>query len=147
MLLYCNVYISLYYNYGSIYKEPIEIVDNKKKYTDKAMASIKELIQTEKNYIENLKAIQPYLNYFERSNAEASPYETDKRKFSISNAIRKMSIANLNSVNAVVDSKNQENDTSDLNFESFVPMPERLRSGRYKICMGNFKALINFHER
>ena len=111
------------------------------------MASIKELIQTEKNYIENLKTIQPYLNYFERSNVEASPYETDKRKFSISNAIRKMSIANLNSVNAVVDSKNQENDTSDLNFESFVPMPERLRSGRYKICMGNFKALINFHER
>ena len=111
------------------------------------MASIKELIQTEKNYIENLKAIQPYLNYFEQSTAEASPNGTDKRKFSISNAIRKMSIANLNSVNAVVDSKNQENDTSDLNFESFVPMPERLRSGRYKICMGNFKALINFHER
>ena len=115
------------------------------------MASIKELIQTEKNYIENLKAIQPYLNYFEKSQAEASPNGTDKMKFSISEAIRKMSISNLNSMNAVVDSKNQckleENDTNDLNFESFVPMPERLRSGRYKICMGNFKALINFHER
>ena len=115
------------------------------------MASIKELIQTEKNYIENLKAIQSYFNYFEKSKAEASPNGTDKRKFSISDAIRKMSIANLNSTNADVDSKNQrklqEDDTSDLNFESFVPMPERLRSGRYKICMGNFKALINFHER
>ena len=126
-------------------------MDNKKKYTEKAMASIKELIQTEKNYIENLKAIQPYFNYFEKSKAEASPNGMDKRKFSISDAIRKMSIANLNSMNAVVDSKNQcilqENDTSDLNFESFVPMPERLRSGRYKICMGNFKALLNFHER
>ena len=96
-------------------KEPIEIVDNKKKYTEKAMASIKELIQTEKNYIENLKAIQSYFNYFEKSKADASPNETDKRKFSISDAIRKM--------------------------------PERLRSGRYKICMGNFKALLNFHER
>ena len=118
------------------------------------MASIKELIQTEKNYIENLKAIQPYLNYFEQSTAEASPNGTDKRKFSISNAIRKMSIANLNSMNSVLDSKNLcgfqenvENDTHALNFETFVPMPERLRSGRYKICMGNFKALINFHER
>ena len=138
-----------------MFKEPIEIVDNKTKYTEKAMASIKELIQTEKNYIENLKAIQPYFNYFEKSKAEASPnyisISIDKRKFSISDAIRKMSIANLNSTNADVDSKNQrklqEDDTSDLNFESFVPMPERLRSGRYKICMGNFKALINFHER
>ena len=129
-------------------------MDNKKKYTEKATASIKELIQTEKNYIDNLKAIQPYFNYFEKSKAEASPSETDKMKFSISDAIRKISIANLNSMNAVVDSKNQctfqenvENDTRALNFETFVPMPERLRSGRYKICMGNFKALLNFHER
>lgn len=126
-------------------------MDNNKKYAEKAMSSINELIQTEKNYIENLKAIQSYFNYFEKSKAEASPMETDKMKFSISDAIRKMSFANLNSMNAVVDSKNQctlhENDTSDMNFESFVPMPERLRSGRLKICMSNLIALLNFHER
>ena len=67
------------------------------------MASIKELIQTEKNYIENLKAIQPYFNYFEKSKAEASPNGMDKRKFSISDAIRKMSARNEERIRTATD--------------------------------------------
>ena len=49
--------------------EGTEIVpkDKAEKYREKALASIQELIQTEKNYIENLKAIYSFNKYMEES--------------------------------------------------------------------------------
>ena len=49
--------------------EVTEIVpeDKVEKYREKALASIQELIQTEKNYIENLKAIYSFNKYMEES--------------------------------------------------------------------------------
>ena len=49
--------------------EVTEIVpkDKAEKYREKDLASIQELIQTEKNYIENLKSIYSFNKYMEES--------------------------------------------------------------------------------
>ena len=45
-------------------------VDRAQKLREKAIDSIKELVQTERNYIKNLKAIQKVLTYFEENKEE-----------------------------------------------------------------------------
>ena len=45
-------------------------MDKAQKLREKAIVSIKELVQTEKNYIKNLKAIQKVFTYFEEHKEE-----------------------------------------------------------------------------
>ena len=98
-------------------------VESIQTYREKAIVSIKKLIQTEKNYIENLKAIQSFFTFFEENKEEKRSNEMEKPK-----------------------SKLVPMESHD--FEVVIPpMPEGLKEGRDRILFGNSKCILNFHEK
>ena len=90
------------------------------------MASIQELIQTEKNYIDNLKAINRFFTYLEKSEVKRADAET-------ATFHRSMSVFT---------------GTTFVELERpRAPLPQGLHDGKGRICFGNSREILDFHQR
>ena len=118
----------------------LDDVNRVQEYREKAMISIKKLIQTEKNYIDNLKSIQRVqrvFTFFDSNKDKCSSNEMEEPK-------SKFFQSTPHSETCGNSWKRLESHDTDV---VIPPMPESLKEGTDQILFGNSKEILNYHEK